>query len=76
MREPWRLACPGGKTPAKPHTPLRPCAHSAQSGIKGHCPLREPRGLLPSGGNSAANPLSLTCPAPYGRGVRVKGHCP
>ena len=29
----------GGKTPAKQHVSLRPCAHSAQSGVKGHCPL-------------------------------------
>ena len=34
-------------------------AHSAQSGVKGHCPLREPRGIPPSGGISAASILSL-----------------
>ena len=30
------------------------CAHSAQSGVKGHCPLREPRGPPPSGGKTPA----------------------
>ena len=40
--EPWHPSCHGGKTPAKSHVPLCPCAHSAQFGIKGHCPLREP----------------------------------
>ena len=38
------LSCHGGKTPAKQHVSLRPCAHSAQSGVKGHCPLRAVRG--------------------------------
>ena len=28
--EPWHLLCHGGKTPAKPHVPRVPCAHSAQ----------------------------------------------
>ena len=46
----------GGKTPAKLHVALRPCAHSAQSGVKGYCPLREPRGPLPSGGKTPAKP--------------------
>ena len=28
--EPWHSLCHGGKTPAKPHVPQVPCAHSAQ----------------------------------------------
>ena len=40
-REPRGLSPSGGKTPAKLHVALRPCAHSAQSGVKGHCPLLE-----------------------------------
>ena len=47
--EPWHPSCHGGKTPAKPNVFLRPCANSAQSGVKGHCPLRKPRDLLSSG---------------------------
>ena len=45
-REPWHLSCHGGKTPAKPHVPLRPLpAFGGQSGVTGHCPLGE-RGKL------------------------------
>ena len=28
----------GGKTPAKPHVSLRPCALWARCGVQGHCP--------------------------------------
>ena len=54
-REPRGLSPSGGKKPVKPHVTLAPCALCAQSGVKGHCPLREPRGLSPSDGNFAAN---------------------
>ena len=30
MREPWHLSCHGGKTPAKLHVALRPCATKAR----------------------------------------------
>ena len=64
-REPEGLLPDGGDSAAKLHVPLRPCAQSAQPGVKGHCPLREPRGLLPSGGDSAAKPhVSLRPCAP------------
>ena len=52
------------------------CAHSAQSGVKGHCPLREPRGLSPSGGKTPANRLSHERPRALWARCGVKGHCP
>ena len=30
LREPWHLSCHGGKTPAKLHVALRPCATKAR----------------------------------------------
>ena len=39
-REPEGLLPDGGDSAAKPHVPLRPCAQSAQSGVKGYYPLR------------------------------------
>ena len=52
------------------------CAHSAQSGVKGHCPLREPRGLSPSGGKTPAKLHVSLRPAPKGRGVGCRGAAP
>ena len=48
-------------------------AHSAQSGVKGHCPLREPRGIPPSGGISAASSLSLDASRAHGAQSGVQG---
>ena len=39
-REPESLLPDGGDSAAKLHVPLRPCAQSAQSGVKGYYPLR------------------------------------
>ena len=39
-REPEGVLPDGGDSAAKPHVPLRPCAQSAQSGVKGYYPLR------------------------------------
>ena len=36
--EPWHLLCHGGKTPAKFHVSLRPCAQGAQFGVQGFSP--------------------------------------
>ena len=38
--EPRGLLPSGGDSAAKPHVSLRPCAQSAQSGVKGYYPLR------------------------------------
>ena len=74
--EPRGLLPSGGKTPANWHIPLRPCAHSAQSGVKGHCPLREPRGLSPSGGKTPANRLSHERPRALWARSGVQGVTP
>ena len=37
--EPRGLLPSGGDSAAKPHVSLRPCAQSAQSGVKGYYPL-------------------------------------
>ena len=52
------------------------CAHSAQSGVKGHCPLREPRGLSPSGGKTPAKLHVALRPCAHSAQSGVKGHCP
>ena len=52
------------------------CAHSAQSGVKGHCPLREPRGLSPSGGKPAIKLLSSERSARIARSPGSRGTAP
>ena len=39
--EPWHLSCHGGKTPAKPHVSLHPCAPMARSPGSGALPLAQ-----------------------------------
>ena len=38
--EPWHPSCHGGKTPAKPHVSLHPCAPMARSPGSGVLPLK------------------------------------
>ena len=61
-REPRGLSPSGGSFTANRHVSLRPCAQSAQSGVKGYYPLREPWHLSCHGGKTPANLLSLEYP--------------
>ena len=52
------------------------CAHSAQSGVKGHCPLREPRGPPPSGGKTPAKLHVALRPCAHNAQRWVQGFSP
>ena len=52
------------------------CAHSAQSGVKGHCPLREPRGPPPSGGKTPAKLHVALRPCAHSAQRWVQGFSP
>ena len=75
--EPWHLSCHGGKTPAKLHVTLFPCA-PAQRRVQGFSPARPAsRGTCCA---TAVKPGQAACRSTplraKGAQPGVKGHCP